>query len=153
MHGNKVSKASDKDLKEPIQTPKRREKIVTKKAVAESHIYEEIAPFKNKDNKPNSLDDEDTPDKALLDKNHIYDELIKPKEAESSKEGEKEQKGILGRIRNIVFRAYTKVTPWWVARRVYWKKERVGDEEFTTISRRNSKSKIRAKTKSPDVLE
>ena len=119
----------------------------------ESHIYEEIAPFKDKDKKPNSLDEEVTPDKALLDKNHIYDELIKPKEAESSKEGEKEQKGILGHIRNIVFRAYTKVTPWWVARRVYWKKERVGDEEFTTISRRNSKSKIRAKTKSPDVLQ
>ena len=45
----------------------------------ESHIYEEIAPFKDKDKKPNSLDEEVTPDKALLDKNHIYDELIKPK--------------------------------------------------------------------------
>ena len=139
-------------LKEPIQTPKRREKIVSKRALAESHIYEEIGPCKEE--KGNDiLDDDNTPEKALHVKNHIYDELAKPGEDESSKDSAKEQTGILGHIKNFVFRAYTAVTPWWVARKVYWKKEKVGDEVFYAIIRRNSKTKNRAKTKQQEGEE
>merc|ERR1711915_460599 len=134
-----------KNVEEPenlevlIQTPKRKEKIVTKTAVIDSHIYEEIGPLKETVKCKETINDS-----SNQKTEHIYDELIKPKE---EKKNEKEQPGIFRRIKNFVFRAYSSVTPWWLARKFYWKKERPGEETFYATIRRNSKSKNGMKSK------
>merc|ERR1711915_191373 len=132
--GNEIdTNAEPENLEVLIQTPKRKEKIVTKTAVIDSHIYEEIGPLKETVKCKDTINDS-----SNQKKEHIYDELIKPKE---EKKNEKEQPGIFRRIKNFVFRAYSSVTPWWLARKFYWKKERPGEETFYATIRRNSKSK------------
>eukprot|EP00092_Neocalanus_flemingeri_P011315 GFUD01012194.1.p1 GENE.GFUD01012194.1~~GFUD01012194.1.p1 ORF type:complete len:1165 (-),score=329.87 GFUD01012194.1:205-3699(-) len=144
IKNNTVNTDDVDNLTELIQTAKRKEKITKKRALAESHIYEEIRLVK--DDKETDISCSKDSHNEIL-KNHVYDEIQNSKEECSTKDVN-ENIGVLGRIKGLVVRAYIAVTPWWVARRMYWKQEKVGEEQFYAIvrSRRNSKAKTRDRT-------
>ena len=51
-------------------------------------------------------------------------------------------------MKSSVFRAVVSVTPWWLARKVFWKKNNrkdEADEKFNNLSRRNSRIKFNVK--------
>ena len=50
-------------------------------------------------------------------------------------------------MKRSVFSAVTAFTPWWLAKKVFWKNSKKvnTDEKFNNMSRRNSKVKIKIK--------
>ena len=55
--------------------------------------------------------------------------------------------GLRRQIKDGVIRAVSAVVPWWLAKKIFWKskKRNSGDDVFTNLSRRNSRSRIRQK--------
>ena len=88
----------------------------------DQHIYEEVIPCTQ----------EIVEHQAEIATEHIYEELKKP-----------EKSNFLQEIKSSFFRLYAAVTPWWVARKHFWRNEKIKKEEtrFFEISRRNSKIK------------
>ena len=92
----------------------------------DQHIYEEIIPCSTGNEE--DLKDEDV--KVEIPTEHIYDEL---QQAET-------QNKFLQRVRSSLFRLWSAVTPWAVARRVFWRGTR-GREE-TELSRPSSRIRL-----------
>ena len=82
----------------------------------DQHIYEEIIPCST-----TGIEDDlkDGDPKAEIPSEHIYDEL----------QQEKTQNNFLKRIRCSLFRLWSAVTPWAVARRVFWRGAQAKEEE------------------------
>ena len=53
-------------------------------------------------------------------------------------------------MKDLIFRGLARLTPWWLARKHFWKKTNRGNDElFVNVSRRNSKSKQPRKHENP----
>ena len=101
------------------KSPRKKEK---EEGSSDQHLYEEIIPC------------HPSREEVLPEQEHIYDELKKP-----------EKSNFLHRLKSSFFRFSAAVTPWWVARRYFWRNEKIKKDEymFSEISRRNSKVKMK----------
>ena len=111
-------------------TPKEKCETVKVKdpdGVGDQHIYEEIVPCSTEKEEKG----EDC--KAEVHTDHIYDELQQTKRS---------NKLLLG-LRSSVFRLWAALTPWALARRVFWRGEKTRQEEkFTELTRHSSRGRL-----------
>ena len=106
-------------------------KVKDPEGVGDQHIYEEITPCSTTRNEEK---DEDT--KAEVPSEHIYAEL----------EEAKRPNKFLRDIRCSLFRLWAAVTPWAVARRVFWRGTQSTEERRSTeLSRHSSRGKLNQK--------
>ena len=119
-----VEEDSSSDI---IKSPRRRLKrsrCRDQPLINDQHIYEEVIPCTH----------EIVQHQAEPVAEHIYDELKKP-----------EKSNFFLQVKSSFFRLYAAVTPWWVARKVFWRNEKIKKEETRLFETSRRNSRIKAK--------
>ena len=111
----------------PTPRPVQKEKVDTKsRNHIEEHIYEEITP---RDVTPS------------ISKRKQKNKALKPKQDEVKKE--EVPLRVKTRRTTSCMTGIVSCFPWWVARRVYWKQDKISEHRYKDVAKRNSKIRLR----------